>query len=193
MIALCRIFCGLREPGNLLSACCILIKLTCELTILSHQRLGKVFNHDVVVIYCILADPVGNGNNMIICLLCGIERRRNLECHLLDGIDTIYSMVICSICRSHLAIFHVIVAIKHQIIVFISVIIRRCQKTTISIHGSGTHKDIAVVRGIVKQRHSTPVTIIAVKKTFFCNISGVYWVGTAINPSLIIHYMIITC
>ena len=156
------------------------------MTILSPQRLGKVFNHDGVVIYCILADPVGNRDNMITCLLGSIERRRNLECHLLEGIDTIYSMVFCSICRGNLAVFHVVVAGKRHIIAL-------CRNTTISIHSSGSHKDIAVVRGIVKQRHSTPVTIIAVKITLFCNISGVYWVGTAINPSLIILYMIITC
>ena len=161
------------------------------MTIFSPQRLGKVFDHDVVVIYCILADPVGNGNNMITCLLGSIERRRNLECHLLEGIDTIYSMTCCSNCRRNLAINHIVVAVKRQIIVF-SVILR-CRNTTFSIHSSGSHKDIAVVGSIVKQRYCTPVTIIAVKKTFFCNISGVYRVGTAINPSLIIHYMIITC
>ena len=122
-----------------------------------------------------------------------IKWRHNLERHLLKRIDAVYRMVLRSICRSVFFEVHVVVAIKRQIIVFI--IISRCRNSTIAIHRPGTQKDITISGGggIVKQRYSTPRTVITVEVTGISNASGICRVCTSADPFSGILFMVITC
>ena len=121
-----------------------------------------------------------------------IKWRHNLERHLLKRIDAVYRMILRSICRSVFFEVHVVVAIKRQIIVFI--IISRCRNSTIAIHRPGTQKDITISGGggIVKQRYSTPRTVITVEVTGISNSSGVCRVSTTRTIRCSILFMVIT-